>query len=517
MHTISIRSTLRRPAHAVLFLAIAASSATAQQTFTVPLGSSIQTVINGAGSGDTILLLTGTYNEQIDFQGKAITIQGAGRTLTFIDGNGVLGPMVSFVGNETRASVLRDLTVTRGVNSIEGGGVRVVDASPTLVNCTVSDCHSSTQGGGVYVTNGGPRLQNCLLTGNGAPSGAGMHVHEPFTSAPALEAIDTRFIDNSSSSNGGGLAIRGSQTSSGSPWFDRCEFAGNDAALGGGVYVYGIVTPSFERCVLDDNTALNTGGGAYWRACAAPSFVDCAFERNAATDGGAIGYLLTGSSVVKHCTLSQNSATLRGGGIFGTQEPSECEADPAFRNCLVVENTADVGGGAYFNVTNPLLTFCTFSKNLATSSVGGIFAENAGSPGTCTSIEVRNSILWGNTGLAAGSALPWSKELWAEPCAAVVKSSDIEGSSISPSSTWIASNLLDSLPHFVVGYSCKTSPVADCFLSQSPLQPQPWSRCLNAAPGQASTSIIAGRTTRTDGLADSGRPDLGFHYPSICP
>lgn len=517
MHPISIRSTLRRPAHAALFLAFAASFATAQQTFTVPLGSSIQTVINGAGSGDTILLLTGTYSEQIDFQGKAITIQGAGRTLTFIDGNGVLGPMVSFVGNETRASVLRDLTVTRGFNSIGGGGVRVLDASPTLVNCTVSDCQSTTQGGGVYVANGGPLLQNCLLADNRAPSGAGMHVHEPFTSAPALAAVDTRFIGNGNSSTGGGLAIQGSQTSSGTPWFDRCEFAVNDATVGGGAYVDGVVSPSFERCVFDLNSALDTGGGAYWHQSAAPVFIDCAFERNIATDGGGVGYALTGSSVMKHCTLAHNSATNRGGGIFGTQEQSDAASDPAFRNCLVIENSADSGGGAYFDVTNPLLTFCTFVKNAAYTSVGGILALNAGSPGTCTSIEVRNSILWGNTGLAAGSTLPWSKELWAEACAAIVKSCDIEGSSISPSSTWVASNLLDSLPHFVVGYGCKTSPIADYFLSQSPLQPQPWSRCVDAAIGNASTSIIAGRTTRTDGLADSGRTDLGFHYPSICP
>ena len=58
-----------------------------------------------------MLVASGTYVENIDFKGKAITVTSvAGAAATIIDGgNG--GPVVSFVNNETRASVISGFTL----------------------------------------------------------------------------------------------------------------------------------------------------------------------------------------------------------------------------------------------------------------------------------------------------------------------------------------------------------------------------------------------------------------------
>src|SRR5215831_21221051 len=66
----------------------------------------IQAGINAAANGDTVLVSPGTYKENVNFSGKAITVQSAsGAAVTLIDGQ-QLGVVVTFNTNETPSSVL---------------------------------------------------------------------------------------------------------------------------------------------------------------------------------------------------------------------------------------------------------------------------------------------------------------------------------------------------------------------------------------------------------------------------
>src|SRR5437867_11657103 len=85
-------------------------------TINVPASQpTIQAAINAASNGDTVLVEPGTYRENINFMGKAITVPSSGGpAVTTIDG-GVARSVVAFTPNEGTNSVLSGLTFTNGL------------------------------------------------------------------------------------------------------------------------------------------------------------------------------------------------------------------------------------------------------------------------------------------------------------------------------------------------------------------------------------------------------------------
>ena len=74
----------------------------------------IQAGINAANNGDTVLVAPGKYVENINFNGKAITVTSAnGPKVTIIDGDTV-EPVVLFTTNEDTHSVLNGFTLQNG-------------------------------------------------------------------------------------------------------------------------------------------------------------------------------------------------------------------------------------------------------------------------------------------------------------------------------------------------------------------------------------------------------------------
>src|SRR5258706_12618015 len=154
-------------------LILATSLAVAQQTINVPADQpTIQAGINVAMNGDTVLVAPGTYQENIDFTGKAITVTSSGGAAgTIIDASkGNVG--VSFVSGETRSSVINGFTIKNAgaslwPNSTNSGfaGVNVAYTSacfncitnPTITNNVITENY----GYGISVYFGGS-----LISGN---------------------------------------------------------------------------------------------------------------------------------------------------------------------------------------------------------------------------------------------------------------------------------------------------------------------------------------------------------------
>lgn len=122
-------------------------NAEAQITLRVPSGfPTIQEAINAAANGDTVLVASGTYVENISFLGKAIIVRSeGGPTVTVIDGNN-LGTVVTFESGEAAMSVLEGFTLRNG-NASFGAGMTMSGSSPTIVG-NIFD--TNTQGAGGF-------------------------------------------------------------------------------------------------------------------------------------------------------------------------------------------------------------------------------------------------------------------------------------------------------------------------------------------------------------------------------
>jgi len=126
------------------------------RSFQTPFAT-IQYGIDVAPEGYTILVNPGTYNERIDFKGKALTIQG----LAVSDGVPVLEVpddlAVFFADNEGPDSILKNFVI-RNSNI----GIFAVGSSPTIRNVTIVD---NVYGIRAFV-GADPDISNCIFWNN---------------------------------------------------------------------------------------------------------------------------------------------------------------------------------------------------------------------------------------------------------------------------------------------------------------------------------------------------------------
>lgn len=159
----------------VLLLVIAVSLCVAAQGFAGRIGrvasdgtdrpTSIQSQIDAASDGDIILLEKGRFDGPIDFRGKRITIRGVGPETVLVGPSD--GSAVRFTSGEGRGSVLESLTVTGG-SAVNGGGIHVTNAAPTLQRLVIFNNRASGLGAGLYVGGGKalPLVRNNIFAYN---------------------------------------------------------------------------------------------------------------------------------------------------------------------------------------------------------------------------------------------------------------------------------------------------------------------------------------------------------------
>jgi len=317
-----------------------------------------QTIQNGIDisvDGDTVLVQPGTYLENINFGGKAITLGSLFLTLadttyisqTVIDGNQE-GSVVIFDNNEGNNSILTGFTIQNGAYT---GGVYCNSSSPVLENLIIRNNSSVAQyfGGGVSIINSESIIENVIIENNSANAVGGGICFAGSNST--LEDVIIR--DNSSTFWGGGIICENSYIDLQNVMINN-NTSGNN---GGGIY-FTETNATLLNVIIMNNVSSWYGGGSYLSGESDIDMIDCQFSDNYAVAGGGI-YVDYSNIVIDNTLIANNSSESGGGGIvFFISESSIME------NVTLINNfAATMGGALYPFESNLSATCCYFIEN----------------------------------------------------------------------------------------------------------------------------------------------------------
>ncbi len=304
-------------------------------TYIVPEDfESIQDAVLEVSSGDSIVVMPGTYYENISIYNKIISIiSSEGPLETVIDGS-FSGPVITYDSVSDSSAVLSGFTITNG--------------SGELIN-------GAHYGGGILSKYSMPKLDNLIISNNTAFAGGGIcyYATDPTDNHPI---ISNTLIENNLASEGGGvfcvnhlITIRDSHINS-----NGMDMFGS----GGGIQIL-LSSINFNNVIISQNQT-KFGGGIY---------------------------LASSNGIVKNTTIENNLSESRGGGIWiGGGSSLDVEWSLISKNY-----SAGFGGGAFISLSDLNFLNSTVSNNTANSNVlgAGIYSDGGHS-------NIKNSIIYFN-------------------------------------------------------------------------------------------------------------------------
>ncbi len=242
------------------------------------------------------------------------------------------------------------------------GGQGSAPGSLVINDGLIAGNAASMNGGGVYGRTGLFQVNGTTISGNQASgNGGGMATSQNGSPSMTMSFVDAMIANNSANStdlrsgNGGGIWISSGTVSL--TLLDT-EVSHNSARQGGGISrssqsVSG--TLSAVDSTISGNTATIHGGGIYNTGNGVLSFTRTVVAGNVAG-------------------MATNGPLAHGGGIFNRQ------ADLSFVNSLLTGNSSlnGRGGGLYHNLGDVSVTGSTISGNFARQDGGGVWGGLSG-------------------------------------------------------------------------------------------------------------------------------------------
>jgi hypothetical protein len=347
----------------------------------VPTDSTtIQTGINGAVDGDTVMVHPGTYVENIDFLGKAIVVVSElGPDFTVIDGNQE-GSVVIFKSGESTDSILEGFTVTNGSGTwvdsyweYGGGGIYCDASSPTIQYNTITGNTANNAGGvGVLFASKAVITHNTIfenlahVTPGSIGGGGGIAVG--FDSDAVVSHND--IYSNTSHKAGGGIACGFDSN----PVIKNNTIRDNVADYAGGIQMYSYVAGTIEDNIIMGNVSLGANG-AGGISCRVGSYSVIAnnliIDNSAATYGGGMRCFNDATPTIRNNLLIGNEAGISGGGI-------ECDsgASATITNTILWNNQAPAGTEMWIGRRSGSTAELTISYSDVEGGMASVYVES---------------------------------------------------------------------------------------------------------------------------------------------
>lgn len=392
----------------------------------------IQQTIEVAADGDVIIVNPGTYSENINFLGKEITLISTNPDdpnivqATVIDGSLTGDPnngsVVTFNSGENNSSVLTGFTITGGIGTwlviawelhepywnLCGGGVVCYNMSQPTISRNIIRDNTAGEGGGVYVY-GDPVNINApsnppvhitpVIADNTFLNNSAIKVHgypPPDNDYPAAEhgdggaivcfqGVDAAITGNTIQNNhadfyGGGLHLR--QWSNGE--ISNNQIISNDSALGAGVHITYMSSPTIRRNTIQGNSAGNFGGGGIFVYYNSNPLIERNRVRaNSSLTGAGISINYGSAGIVRNNLIDQN---LLGSAI------QLAGSSPWINHNTIVYNVAKKGTSRYAGIEFIGNSFPLVENNIIafTSSGYGLYVSGNSIP------VMRYNNLWEN-------------------------------------------------------------------------------------------------------------------------
>jgi hypothetical protein len=246
---------------AAAFLALFAANAAAATVLHVPQDyPTIQSAIDAAATGDTVLVSAGTYNETIDFRSKAITVESeSGAASTIINGDGV-GVVVTMSANAGETPVLRGFTVRNGGPYGATDGAIDTGGGPALIENNMITANHFCSDGAVTASFSAATIRNNVISGNsqvlcsGGVGGAGVSIQGNGT----VQLLNNVITGNTHDSGAGGVAL----FAAGTPTISGNVIKDNVGWIGGGMSLENVSDATITNNIIVGNQGAQ-GGGIY--------------------------------------------------------------------------------------------------------------------------------------------------------------------------------------------------------------------------------------------------------------
>jgi predicted outer membrane repeat protein len=375
--------------------------------------SSLQTVINGAATGDVVYLLAGTFNLTSSINiSKSITLEGAGMGNTTLQSSASALSPFSITANNVTVKNLSLRAFTGSVNLAKGFYIdgktgisfeniefkdmpsgqnsEIVNvrndsgaAGVTFTNCwwhnnTNSNCLTVTRNSSTNAIN--ITVTGCVFASTDDSRGfpAGIYYNQVLGSGTAAAnlTISNSLFSCLTAQRGPAIGMFGGNSTLKATFnVSNCTFNGNHNTStsegGGAVYVYRSVTANITNCIFDGNDSDHKGGAIYADG-STPTAVDL---------------------LVQDCEFS-NNVDASGGGAIHLRKPGTTALSTDIVNCLFHHNSSTGGAGALgteSSTYNVNVDRCTFAQNDGTGTTKEAIEAN-----TAGTVLITNSIIWGN-------------------------------------------------------------------------------------------------------------------------